>query len=91
MKKLILIISILCVSSCYKNVSETDLLNKANPDGKYGVEISLMIQNKISSLLKMPNQYLGKDVLVSGEIIEVCPMRGCWIDIKDINGEDMRF
>ena len=44
-----------------------------------------MVQNKISSLLKMPNQYLGKDVLVSGKITEVCPMRGCWIDVKDVN------
>ena len=33
----------------------------------------------------MPNNYLGKNVLVSGEITEVCPMRGCWIDVKDIN------
>ena len=85
MKKLILIISILCISNCHNNESETDLLNKTNPEGKYGIEISPMVQNEISSLLKMPNQYLGKDVLVSGKITEVCPMRGCWIDIKDIN------
>jgi len=85
MKKLILIISILYVSNCYNNVSETDLLNKANPEGKYGKGISLMVKNEIDSLLNIPNQYLGKDVLVSGEIAEVCPMRGCWIDIKGIN------
>ena len=87
MKKLLIISSILCVSNCHNNVSETDLLNKANPDGKYGIEISLMVQNKISSLLKMPDQYLGKDILVSGKITEVCPMRGCWIDIKDVNSD----
>ncbi len=85
MKKLFLIISILCVSNCHKNVSETDLLNKANPAGKYGKEISLMVRNEIGSILNVPNQYLGKDVLVYGEITEVCPLRGCWIDIKDIN------
>ena len=85
MKNLILIISILCISNCHKNESETDVLNKANPEGKYGIEISPMVQNEISSLLNMPNQYLGKDVLVSGKITEVCPMRGCWIDIKDVN------
>jgi hypothetical protein len=39
MKKLILIISILCISNCHKKASETDLLNKANPEGKYGTEI----------------------------------------------------
>ena len=87
MKKLILIISILCISNCHNNESETDLLNKTNPEGKYGTEISHMVQNEISSLLNMPNQFLGKDVLVSGKITEVCPMRGCWIDIKDVNSE----
>ena len=30
---------------------------------------------------------MDKDVLISGEITEVCPMRGCWIDVKDINTE----
>ena len=75
MKKLILIISIVFISNCHKKVSETDLLNKANPEGKYGIEISHIIQNEISSLLNTPNQYLGKDVLVSGTITEVCPMR----------------
>ena len=87
MKKLLIISSILCVSNCHNNVSETDLLNKANPEGKYGTEISLIEQNEISSLLNMPNQYLDKDVLVSGTITEVCPMRGCWIDIKDVNSD----
>ena len=85
MKKLILIISIICISNCHKKASETDLLNKANPEGKYGTEISLMENEEISTLLNMPNQYLGKDVLVSGTITEVCPMRGCWIDVKDVN------
>ena len=85
MKKLILIISILCISNCHKNTSETDLLNKANPEGKYGTEISIMENEEISTLLNMPNTYLGKDVLVSGTITEVCPMRGCWIDVKDVN------
>ena len=32
-------------------------------------------------------KYLGKDVLISGEIIEVCPMRGCWIRVKDNNSD----
>ena len=85
MKKLILIISILCISNCHKNESGIDLLNKANPDGLYGKGISLKIKNEIGTLLNIPNNYLGKNVLVSGEISEVCPMRGCWIDVKDIN------
>ena len=44
-----------------------------------------MENEEISTLLNEPNKYLGKDVLVSGTITEVCPMRGCWIDVKDVN------
>ena len=50
MKKLILIISILFISNCSKNVSEIDLLNKANPDGLYGKEISLKIKKSTMSI-----------------------------------------
>ena len=58
MKKLILIISILCISNCHKKASETDLLNKANPEGKYGTEISIMENEEISTLLNEPNKYI---------------------------------
>ena len=85
MKKLILISLILCISNCRKEVSETDLLNKSDPNGMYGKGISLKIKNEINTLFKIPSNYLGKDVLISGKVTEVCPMRGCWIDVKDLN------
>ena len=85
MKQLIIVILILCMSNCQKKTSETNLLNKVNPDGLYGKGISLNIKNEIGVLLNLPSNYLDKNVLVSGEITEVCPMRGCWIDVKDIN------
>ena len=28
-------------------------------------------------------KFLNQNVFISGEIIEVCPMRGCWIKIND--------
>ena len=40
-----------------------------------------------SYLINSPNKYLGEDVLVTGEIMEVCPMRGCWINVKDPNSD----
>ena len=87
MKKLIFIITILIISNCHKNISEINLLNKSNPDGWYGKGISIKEKNEIGTLLNMPNAYLDNDVLISGELTEVCPMRGCWIDVKDINSE----
>ena len=84
--KNILLISLIIISSC-SNKSESDLLNKENPDGKYGLKISLTNYNSINDLLNSPNKYLGQDVLVTGEIMEVCPMRGCWINVKDPNSD----
>ena len=101
MKKLLLI---LMVSSLFmgcavqqafedfKNISETDLLHKDNPDGNYGNEITLEVKHQIGKLLGTPQTYLGEEVLVSGEITEVWPMRGCWIDVKDLDtGSSIRI
>ena len=81
-----------CVFVNSKKISETDLLHKANPDGHYGNKITLEMKHPIDKLLGSPPTYLGEEVLVSGEITEVCPMRGCWIDIKDSDtGSNIRI
>jgi hypothetical protein len=45
----------------------------------YGKGVHLKETTKISELLDNPDTYLGKQVRVSGMIIEVCAKRGCWI------------
>ena len=81
-----------CAFENSKKISETGLLHKANPDGNYGNEITLEVKHPIGKLLGSPQTYLGEEVLVSGEITEVCPMRGCWIDIKDSDtGSNIRI
>jgi len=74
-----------CAFEDSKKISEADLLHKANPDGNYGKEITLQVNHPIGKLLGSPQAYLGEEVLVSGEITEVCPMRGCWINVKDLD------
>lgn len=49
---------------------------------KYGKEISLKEKTSISKILSQPEEYVGKTVLVEGEILEVCAMAGCWMDLK---------
>ncbi|HCY75876.1 MAG TPA: DUF4920 domain-containing protein [Ignavibacteriales bacterium] len=49
---------------------------------KYGKEISLKEKTGISEILSDPEEYVGKTVLVEGEILEVCAMAGCWMDLK---------
>jgi hypothetical protein len=91
LNKYTILIIVLFISNCSKNINETDLLHKTNPDGTYGKGITLNLMNQIGKLLDKPQTYIGQDVLVSGEITKVCPMRGCWIDVKDLDkGSNIR-
>ena len=74
---------VLFLFSCSSKNSESDLLNKENPIGYYGQKINLTELFNLKELFEYPNKYLGKEVMISGEILEVCPMRGCWINVKD--------
>ena len=56
---------------------------------KLGNEITLTETTKISNILADPDSYVDKTVLVEGEILEVCPMMGCWMELKSDDGEGM--
>ena len=79
------------ISGCTKVESEENLLNKKNPFGSYG---ALKKESKVitfQELFELPKNYIGKEVALEGMITEVCPMRGCWLEIEDtINHEKIR-
>jgi hypothetical protein len=51
-------------------------------DGKkYGKNITLKEKVKISQILENPEKYTGKKVLIEGIVTDVCPKRGCWLEI----------
>jgi RecJ-like exonuclease len=56
---------------------------------KYGKEIKIEEKTNISDILNNPESFIDKTVLVEGEILDVCPMMGCWIELKsdDENGK----
>ena len=88
----ILIIVILFQLSCFKKQSEKDLLNKVNPIGYYGNHPSKDIIYDVDELLMSASESLGRKFLVNGIITEVCPMRGCWLQVKDYNSDsDIRI
>jgi hypothetical protein len=73
-------------------VSEKDLLQKKNPVGSYGYKINLTSPKTIHELLSSPVAYIDQEVLIEGQIIEVCPMRGCWVNVQDPEtNADMRL
>ncbi|MCA9733663.1 MAG: DUF4920 domain-containing protein [Deferribacteres bacterium] len=53
----------------------------AGEEGKYGKKITLQDTTKISTIMENPDKFVGKKVLVEGLILEVCPKRGCWINL----------
>jgi len=48
-----------------------------------GKPIDVKQTTTIKELLTNPDQYLGKDVKVEGEITAVCQNMACWINVKD--------
>ena len=58
-------------------------------EANYGAEITLKEKTKISDILADPESYLDQTVLVEGEILEVCQMMGCWMELKSDDGEGM--
>jgi len=56
---------------------------------KLGAELTLTEKTKISDILSDPNAYLNQTVQIEGEILDVCPMMGCWMEIKSDDEEGM--
>ena len=79
----IVTVCVLYILGCGKEASEFELLNKPNPKGVYGNSLSNGITRDVTQLLKNPDKYLNEDILATGVVKEVCPMRGCWIQISD--------
>jgi len=61
--------------------------NDTNNAASYGEKITLEDTTKISQILASPEAYVGERVLVAGTVVEVCEMRGCWVEL----GGDREF
>ena len=48
---------------------------------QYGKPLTLKEVTKVSQIEKNPEGFVGKKVLVTGTIVEVCASRGCWMNI----------
>lgn len=61
--------------------TEAELMARENPAGTYGAAITETAFVTIPEILDDPEAFEGKTVMVSGTVNEVCPQRGCWIDL----------
>jgi hypothetical protein len=77
--KLITLVLFLGIGAITAQIEETNL----------GAKITLTEKTKISDILADPEAYLDKTVLVEGEVLDVCSMMGCWMELKSDDGEGM--
>lgn len=78
MKKITILLSLLLL---------TALLTQAQ-DKQFGKDLTLTEKTDVKNILEKPAEFEGKKVLVEGTIVDVCEMRGCWIDIAAAEGYD---
>lgn len=81
----IFLICFVLFTACERKISETDLLHKKNPVGTYGTSIIEGEVFDVNKLLSESNSFVDKTVKVKGKVVDVCPLRGCWVEIKDDN------
>ncbi len=59
---------------------------------KYGEELTLAETTRISQILDDPESYVGQRLLVEGTVVNVCEMRGCWLELaSDRDFEKLRI
>jgi len=96
MKFIIILMLTLFLASCTP-VKDSDILIKkneiANLKGlKLGAKLTLKKTTKISEILKNPNKFINKKVLVKGTVTSLCSRRGCWMEIVGTEvGERIRI
>ena len=91
-RALLIFLLIVCFS-CNSNDSEQKLLNKSNPSGLYGNMSKTDKVYGVDELIQNKDDYINSIVKVTGLIEEVCPMRGCWLQVggEDNNNKKIRF
>lgn len=59
---------------------------------KFGAGVTITESMPIATLLADPKAYVGKSVRAEGMVVDVCPKRGCWMDIAGAApGQKLRF
>ena len=82
-----LVITIMCsISVCWSSFSSADGYQL------YGSSVSEKSEVRIGELLKHPDEYVDQLVKVIGLVNDVCPVKGCWLEVVENQGnERIRF
>lgn len=61
------------------------------PAETYGGGVTLTETTSIEKILDDPDAYVGHRVRIEGEVTDVCPMKGCWMEISEPQGDRLRI
>jgi hypothetical protein len=53
----------------------------------YGKGVSLTETTSIKEILARPDDFVGKTVRIEGPVLDVCPMKGCWMELGTPQGD----
>ena len=53
----------------------------------YGAGVKTAEATPISKILADPDAYVGKTVKIEGRVADVCPMKGCWMELEEKGAE----
>jgi hypothetical protein len=65
----------------------------AAPQGQtFGAGVKLATSTPIDAILAEPKKFAGQTVRVEGMVLDVCPKRGCWMELAgDKPGQKLKF
>jgi hypothetical protein len=49
----------------------------------YGAGVTLAETTSVARILADPDAYVGKKVRIEGRVADVCPMKGCWMELSE--------
>ena len=97
MRRLLLVLSLVAACSKDKPAAKTDSPKQVEAPvaakGKtFGAGIKVASATPIDSILAEPKKYAGQTVRIEGMVTDVCPMRGCWMELAgEQPGHKLRF
>jgi hypothetical protein len=56
----------------------------------YGGGVTVTETTSIGKILADPDAFVGQKIRIEGEVTDVCPMKGCWMEIAEPEGDRIR-
>ena len=61
------------------------------PGTAYGEALTLADTTQLAAVIQNPDAYVGQKLLLTGTVVNVCEMRGCWLELGgELEGRTLR-